>query len=86
MRITEAVNVKASDFDWEEGAKVLPAGFIATPSDVGRFAVCLASDDCKYIFGQTLVVDGGQLSIMCCTGDFRDPVNERWGQGYVPGV
>ena len=86
VRVENQEKVLGEDFDWEEGAKVLPAGFIATPSDLGRFAVCLASDDCKFIFGQTLIVDGGQLAIMSCTGDFREPVDAQWGQGYVPGL
>ncbi len=85
VRVENQEKLLGEDFDWEEEGKTLPAGFVATASDAGRFAVCLASDDCKYIFGQTLVFDGGQNIIMPLTGDFRDPVDEQWGQGYVPG-
>ena len=85
VRVENQEKLLGEDFDWEEEGKTLPAGFVATASDAGRFVVCLASDDCKYIFGQTLVFDGGQIIIMPLTGDFRDPVDEQWGQGYVPG-
>ncbi len=42
----------------EEGAK-LPWGRIGTPSDIGRAATFLCSDDADYITGTSLVVDGG---------------------------
>jgi hypothetical protein len=32
-----------------------------------------------------LVIDGGQMSFMPNTGDFRQPRDWRFGQGYVPG-
>ena len=86
VRVENQEKILGEDFDWEEEAKILPAGFVASPSDMGRFVVCLASDDCKYIHGQTLIVDGGQLAIMPLTGNFRDPVQEQHGQGYVPGI
>lgn len=41
-----------------EGAK-LPWGRIGTPSDIGRAATFLCSDDADYITGVSLVVDGG---------------------------
>lgn len=41
-----------------EGAK-LPWGRIGTPSDIGRAATFLCSDDADYITGTSLVVDGG---------------------------
>ena len=39
--------------------KNIPLGRIGTPPDCGGAAVFLASDDARYITGQTLVVDGG---------------------------
>lgn len=42
----------------EEGAK-LPWGRIGQPSDIGRAATFLCSDDADYITGISLVVDGG---------------------------
>ena len=64
----------------------IPVGFIGQPHDVGRLALFLASDDARYLIGQTLLFDGGQGSIMPLTGDFNAPRPEQWGKGYVPGL
>ncbi len=37
-----------------------PAGFIAEPEDVAGCVAFLASDDARYITGQTLLIDGGR--------------------------
>jgi NAD(P)-dependent dehydrogenase (short-subunit alcohol dehydrogenase family) len=37
-----------------------PAGFIAEPEDVAGVVAFLASDDSRYITGQTLLIDGGR--------------------------
>jgi NAD(P)-dependent dehydrogenase (short-subunit alcohol dehydrogenase family) len=72
------------DFDHESAASGIPAGIIGEPTDIGKLALFLASEEARYIVGQTFVVDGGQLSIMPLTGDFREDRKEQWGQGYVP--
>lgn len=74
------------DFDQEAAGRAIPAGVIGTPVDIGRLAVFLASDEARYIVGQTFVIDGGMLAIMPLTGDFREPRKEQWGQGYVEGL
>lgn len=74
------------DFDRDAAAASIPAGIIGAPTDIGKLALFLASDDARYIVGQTFVIDGGQLSIMPLTGDFREERKEQWGQGYVPGL
>ena len=74
------------DFDQEAASASIPAGFIGAPQDIGRLAIFLASPEGSFIRGQTLVIDGGQSAIMPLTGDFREPRNEQWGQGYVPGL
>jgi len=73
-------------FDEAASAAAIPAGFIARPADLGRLAVFLASDDARYFVGQTLQFDGGQSAIMPNTGDFREPRQDHWGRGYVPGL
>jgi NAD(P)-dependent dehydrogenase (short-subunit alcohol dehydrogenase family) len=74
------------DLDQEAAGHTIPAGFIGQPWDIGRLALFLASDDARYIIGQTLVIDGGQLAIMPLTGDFQEPRQYQWGQGYVAGL
>lgn len=74
------------DFDEAAAASAIPAGFIGKPRDLGRLAIFLASDDARYIIGQTFSFDGGQGAIMPLTGDFREPRKEQWGRGYVPGI
>jgi NAD(P)-dependent dehydrogenase (short-subunit alcohol dehydrogenase family) len=41
---------------------VHPAGRIATPEEIAKLAVFLASDDAAFITGATLYADGGVLS------------------------
>lgn len=40
-----------------------PAGFIAEPEDVAGVVAFLASDDARYITGQTLLIDGGRWMV-----------------------
>lgn len=39
--------------------KLIPYGRVGEPSDIGRAAVWLASDDSDYVTGATLYIDGG---------------------------
>lgn len=41
--------------------KAIPMGRFGTPEDVAYAALFLASDEAKYITGETIVVDGGQI-------------------------
>jgi NAD(P)-dependent dehydrogenase (short-subunit alcohol dehydrogenase family) len=40
-----------------------PMGFIGAPEDVGNVVTFLASDDSRFITGQTLLIDGGRWMI-----------------------
>jgi meso-butanediol dehydrogenase / (S,S)-butanediol dehydrogenase / diacetyl reductase len=42
-------------------AQIVPMGCEQTPEDIGWAAVFLASDEARYITGQSLMVDGGTL-------------------------
>jgi len=64
----------------------LPVGFLGAPLDIARVAVFLASEDARFILGQTLVVDGGTISWMPFNEDFRQPSSSHFGRGYVPGL
>ena len=37
----------------------IPLGYMGTPEDIAATAIFLASDEAKYITGQTISVDGG---------------------------
>jgi len=73
------------DFDPQAFGRNIPAGFVGQPCDIARAAVFLASEDARFIIGQTLVVDGGTTSWFAFRDDFRKPIRARWGKGYVPG-
>ena len=45
----------------EEIRAVIPAGYIGESEDIAYAAVYLASDQARYITGQALVLDGGQI-------------------------
>ena len=74
------------DFDEAQAGMILPVGFIGQPEDIGRLAIFLASDESRYIIGQTIICDGGQTALMAAVGDFRQPMKEIFGKGYVPGI
>jgi glucose 1-dehydrogenase/3-oxoacyl-[acyl-carrier protein] reductase len=74
------------DFDPEETGRLIPAGFIGQPLDIARVAVFLASEEARYIVGQTLIVDGGTTSWLPLSDAFRQPLTSPFGRGYVPGV
>jgi acetoacetyl-CoA reductase/3-oxoacyl-[acyl-carrier protein] reductase len=40
-----------------------PAGFVAEPEDVAGCVAFLASDDARYVTGQTLLIDGGRWMV-----------------------
>jgi len=52
-----------------EVASHIPMGRIASPDEIARIAVFLASDDAGYVTGQTLFADGG----LTLYPDFRQP-------------
>ena len=39
----------------------IPMGKLGDPEDIGYATLFLASDEAKYITGQSLIVDGGQI-------------------------
>ena len=86
VRVENQEKALGEDFDWEAGGMTLPAGFVGRPADVARLAIFLASDEARYIIGQTLIIDGGQMAMMSCSGDFREPYGIQMGRGYVPGI
>ncbi len=80
------LKVLGEDLDRESLGEDIPAGIVGSPEDIGHLATYLASDESRYLLGQTIIIDGGQTSIMPLSGDFREPRKEQWGQGYVDGI
>jgi len=69
----------------EDLGALIPCGFAGTPLDVAKCVVFLASDDARYIAGQTIILDGGTTSWMSFSNGFKD-IGLRLGKGYVPGL
>lgn len=47
----------------EAVARQIPAGYVAEPRDVAGVYAFLASDDARYVTGQTIIVDGGVSAV-----------------------
>ena len=73
-------------YDREGMGRLIPSGFVGQPADIAKVAVFLASDDARYIVGQTLIVDGGTTSWMPFGDGFRQPMGVQFGHGYVAGL
>jgi NAD(P)-dependent dehydrogenase (short-subunit alcohol dehydrogenase family) len=72
------------DFDWDgELVKSIPAGFVARPSDIAGIAVFLASNDARYIVGQTIVADGGQNACITTGDGFQRKLDFTWNKQNV---
>lgn len=83
FKSTPGIDVEQAIRDCGAG---IPCGFAGTPRDIGNVAVFLASDDARYVVGQTLVVDGGTTSWMPFGEQFKQPMTAQFGLGYVPGL
>lgn len=76
-------------YDVQEMGRNIPIGYVGTPADIASAVVFLASDEGRFIVGQTLVIDGGTTSWMPFGEQFRDPIADagvQFGKGYIPGV
>ncbi len=74
------------NYDAEAMGNLIPAGFVGQPRDIAKVVAFLASDDARYIVGQTIIVDGGTTSWMPFGDGFRKPMGCFFGKGYVPGL
>jgi 3-oxoacyl-[acyl-carrier protein] reductase len=61
LSIVKGVDETQTEFfqEWYLRNRKIPLARSGEPEEIARVAVFLASDDCSYITGQTLVVDGG---------------------------
>jgi glucose 1-dehydrogenase len=84
--VVEAYYKMDAKFDPKGAGKNIPAGFIGEPVDIAKAVLFMASDDSRYIYGQSLVVDGGTTSWMPFGDGFRQPMSWQFGRDYVPGL
>ena len=56
---TAAMELLADEEGMKQMAKYIPMGHLGEPEDIAYTMVFLASDEARYITGQTIVVDGG---------------------------
>ena len=56
---TAAMELLADEEGMKQMANYIPAGYIGDPEDIAYCMLYLASDEARYITGQTICVDGG---------------------------
>ena len=52
---------------------------------VARLATFLCGDDASFLVGQTVVLDGGTVSLMSLISDFRTESTSKFGEDYILG-
>lgn len=57
--LTQAMSALGDDSELAAMAKCIPQGHLGVPEDIANTMLFLASDEARYITGQTIVVDGG---------------------------
>ena len=56
---TAAMEILADEEGLKQMANYIPAGYIGDPEDIAYCMLYLASDEARYITGQTICIDGG---------------------------
>ena len=69
----------------KEAENTVPVARYGLPIDVARLAAFLCSDDAGFLVGQTIVLDGGTVSLMSLISDFRSESEARFGEQYMYG-
>jgi len=72
------------DYSREAQGRSIPVGFVGEPDDIARAVLFLASDEARYVVGQTLIVDGGTTSWMAFGEGHKERLNAAGDIGYVP--
>jgi len=72
------------EYNRTEHEKAIPAGFVADPDDIARAVLFLASDEARYVVGQTLIIDGGTTAWMAFGEGHQARLHQAGDIGYVP--
>ena len=56
---TAAMELLADEAGMAQMAKYIPLGYIGAPEDIAYAMLYLASDEARYVTGQTICIDGG---------------------------
>jgi 3-oxoacyl-[acyl-carrier protein] reductase len=56
---TAAMELLADEAGIAQMAKYIPLGYLGSPEDIAYAMLYLASDEARYVTGQTIVIDGG---------------------------
>ena len=58
--LTEGLKAQGETY-LDQMRATIPTHTLGEPEDIGYAAAFLASDEAKYITGQTIIIDGGQI-------------------------
>ncbi len=61
----------------------VPSARYGLPIDVAKLATFLCSDDSGFLVGQTIVLDGGTVSLMSLISNFRAESTSKFGEQYI---
>ena len=67
-----------------ERLRRIPLGRLSKPEDLVGAAIFLATDDSKFIAGESLVVDAGYANAAVTEDSFRPALGRTWGRFEVP--
>jgi len=84
--VVESYYRTATEADLREAGKNIPIGTLGGPDDVANAALFLASEEAKFITGQTLIVDGGTTAFMSIGVGINDSMGPADSRGYLPGL
>ncbi len=63
----------------------VPVARYGLPIDVAHLATFLCGDEAGFLIGQTIVLDGGTVSLMSLISDFRTESTSKFGEEYILG-
>ena len=73
-----------SDEEVGERLRRMPLGRLCAPEDLVGAAIFLATDDARFIAGESLVVDSGYANAAVTEDGFRPPWGKTWGKFQIP--